>query len=124
MKSFLAIFTCAKNSKNHQLWQSLDPSLQQARIRDGEASRLLWFEKYKNKIVRDACSLSPVTKAVDHNGVRDCPSQMGAFVIVKANSHNEAAEMFVNHPHFVFFPGDGVEILECLENPFDLTQVK
>jgi hypothetical protein len=42
---------------------------------------------------------------------------MGAFLVVKANSHDEAAKMFLEHPHFAIFPGDGVEVLELLEKP-------
>lgn len=28
-----------------------------------------------------------------------------------------SAAMFVNHPHFTLFPGDAVEIMECLPIP-------
>ena len=42
---------------------------------------------------------------------------MTAYVIVEAESHEAAAEMFAGHPHFTIFPGDAVEIMECLPMP-------
>jgi hypothetical protein len=40
-----------------------------------------------------------------------------ANVIVQAESHEAAAKLFENHPHFTIFPGDSVEIMECLRLP-------
>jgi hypothetical protein len=42
---------------------------------------------------------------------------MAAYVVVQAESHDAAARMFINHPHFAIFPGDSVEIMECLPIP-------
>jgi hypothetical protein len=39
---------------------------------------------------------------------------LSGFVIVRAESQEAAARMFVNHPHFTIFPGESVEIMECL----------
>jgi hypothetical protein len=52
------------------------------------------------------------TKVVNKSGIRDIRNEMGAFTIVMAASHEEAAKMFENHPHFMIFPGDRVEVLE------------
>jgi hypothetical protein len=42
---------------------------------------------------------------------------MTAYVIVQAESHDAAARMFAHHPHFAIFPGESVEIMECLPIP-------
>jgi hypothetical protein len=42
---------------------------------------------------------------------------MTAFTVVQAESHDAAAKLFVNHPHFTIFPGDAVEVMECLPIP-------
>jgi len=42
---------------------------------------------------------------------------MAGYVIVQAESHEAAARLFENHPHFSIFPGAGVEIMECLPVP-------
>jgi hypothetical protein len=37
--------------------------------------------------------------------------------MVEAESQDEAARLFLNHPHFTIFPGEGVEIMEILPGP-------
>lgn len=115
MKSFLAIFTCAENSKNHQAWMQLDPQTQKERMQKGMMAKQEWATKYQDQIIFEGGPLSDNTKKVDTQGVYDRPSLMGAFVVVKASSHEEAAKMFLDHPHFAIFPGDAVEILERIE---------
>jgi hypothetical protein len=117
MKKFLAIFTCAENSKNHNAWNMLDQETQKERMHKGTAALEQWTQKYKDQIVIESTSLSKTTKKTDTLGIHDTPSLMGAFVVVKASSHDEAAKMFINHPHFAFFPGDAVEILEYIDTP-------
>jgi hypothetical protein len=51
------------------------------------------------------------------NGISNITNKMCGFVVVKAASHEEAAKMFLNHPHFAIFPGEAVEIVECLPAP-------
>jgi hypothetical protein len=41
---------------------------------------------------------------------------MGAYMIIQADSHEAAAAMFIHHPHFNIFPGDGVQIIELLNH--------
>jgi ribosomal protein S17 len=42
---------------------------------------------------------------------------MTAYTIVEAESLEAAAALFADHPHFTIFPGDSVEIMECLPMP-------
>lgn len=42
---------------------------------------------------------------------------MGAYTVVQADSHEAAAKLFENHPHFMIFPGDAVEVMERLPIP-------
>ena len=37
--------------------------------------------------------------------------------VVRAESQEAAARLFENHPHFSIFPGDAVEVMECLPVP-------
>jgi hypothetical protein len=43
--------------------------------------------------------------------------QFPPAVIVQADSHEAAARLFEKHPHFMIFPGDSVEVMECLPMP-------
>lgn len=53
------------------------------------------------------------TKRVARDGISVTFNSLTGYVIVEAESHDEAARLFENHPHFTIFPGDSVEVLEC-----------
>ena len=36
---------------------------------------------------------------------------------VRADSHEAAAKLFENHPHFTIFPGESVEVMPVLPIP-------
>lgn len=57
------------------------------------------------------------TKRVDKNGISETRNELGAWTIVEAESHEAAAKLFLNHPHFMIFPGESVEVMECLPMP-------
>jgi hypothetical protein len=42
---------------------------------------------------------------------------LGAFTVVRADSHEAAARMFEKHPHFMIFPGDAIEVMPVLTIP-------
>jgi hypothetical protein len=49
--------------------------------------------------------------------VTDTRNNIAGYVVVRAESHEAAAKLFLNHPHFSVFPGDAVEIMEVLPIP-------
>ena len=57
------------------------------------------------------------TKRASAQGVSDSKNALTGYVIVQAESHEAAARLFESHPHFTIFPGDSVEIMECLPLP-------
>jgi hypothetical protein len=57
------------------------------------------------------------TKRISPEGLDDIKNVMAAYTVVRAESHEAVAEMFVDHPHFTIFPGDSVEIMQCLPMP-------
>jgi hypothetical protein len=57
------------------------------------------------------------TKRASAQGVADTSNTMTGYVTIEAESHEDAASMFENHPHFTIFPGEAVEIMECLPIP-------
>lgn len=62
---------------------------------------------------------SPIgkTKRVDKSGASSATNTITAYTVVRADSHDAAAAMFENHPHFTIFPGEAVEIMPCLPVP-------
>jgi len=57
------------------------------------------------------------TLRVSKGGIEKIKNQLTAYTIVRAESHEAAAKLFEGHPHFTIFPGDSVEIMECLAIP-------
>lgn len=57
------------------------------------------------------------TKQVSQGGIEDVSNDIGAFTVVRADSHEAAAKMFEKHPHFTIFPGESVEIMPVLPIP-------
>ena len=74
------------------------------------------MEDHASSIVENGSPLGK-TKKIDKNGISDTRNAIGAFIVVKAESHEDAAKMFLNHPHFMIFPGECVEIMEELPIP-------
>ena len=114
MKNFLAIYTGSPGG--FEQWQKLDDATRKAREQQGMQAWHDWGAKYQAAIVVEGGPLGK-TKRVSREGVNDSRNAMAGFVVVKAESHEAAARMFENHPHFAIFPGDGVEIMECLPIP-------
>ncbi len=75
-----------------------------------------WATDNKDAIA-DMGSPPGETKRVDKNGISDVSNEMGAWTVVQAESTDEAAKLFENHPHVTIFPGDRVEVMECLPMP-------
>ena len=61
-------------------------------------------------------SVGGVKQALD-KVIADYSNELGAFTVVRAASHEAAAKMFENHPHFAIFPGEAVEIMPVLPIP-------
>lgn len=47
------------------------------------------------------------TKKITERGIEDVSDEMGAFMVVRAESHEAAARLFEKHPHFTIFPVRG-----------------
>jgi hypothetical protein len=109
MKNFLAIYLGSADA-NAML------EITDAQKRAGMDKWMKWVTDNAGAIV-DVGSPLGKTKEINAGGVTDTKNRMTAYTIVKADSHEEAAKVFVNHAHFTVFPGDSVEVMECLPIP-------
>jgi hypothetical protein len=114
MKSYLCVFTGSPNAMDG--WQKLPEAERQRREREGMAGWKKWAEDNGPRIVEMGGPLSR-TKRVSREGVSDIRNNLAAFVVVQADSQDAAARLFLQHPHFTLFPGDGVEVMEILPIP-------
>lgn len=114
MKRYLCVFTGAPGGM--EAWQALPEAERQRREREGMARWMQWGEDHARSIVETGGPLGR-TKRVTPEGVADVRNNLAGFVVVQAESQEAAARLFLGHPHFTVFPGDGVEVMEVLPIP-------
>ena len=114
MKHYLAIFTGSPQSMD--AWKSLDPAQREAKEKAGMEAWKAWVEQHQASIVDHGAPLGK-TKRISASGIADIRNDIAAYAVVSAASHEDAAKMFEQHPHFTIFPGDAVEVMECLPIP-------
>lgn len=116
MKKFLAIYIGTASALEKAGWKAMDEQTRRAREKAGMDAWMQWGARYGASIVDGGGPLGK-TKRASRQGISDTTNTMTGYVIVQAESHEAAAKMFENHPHFAVFPGDSVEIMECLPVP-------
>jgi hypothetical protein len=114
MKNYLAIFT--GSPAGMEAWKALDADTRAAREKEGMAAWGRWMTDHADAVVHAGSPLGK-TKRVSCDGIADIRNQMAAWTVVQADSQEAAAQLFEGHPHFAIFPGDGIEVMECLPIP-------
>ena len=114
MVRFLAIYIGTKDALAR--WNELDEGERKAREAKGIEAWMDWGRRNADAIVEDGSPLGK-TKRIAADGISDIRNNATGYVIVESESHEAAAKLFVDHPHFTLFPGDSVEIMECLPMP-------
>jgi hypothetical protein len=114
--TYLAVFLGSKTSPKMAAWTALPEEQRRAKEREGMAAWKAWVEKHHGAIVGMGGPLGK-TKKVTPGGIADISNEMGAYTVVRADSHEAAAKLFENHPHFAIFPGESVEIMPVLPIP-------
>ena len=114
--TFLAVFCGSKTSPRRPAWDALSESDRRAKEGEGIAAWKAWVERHQNAIVAIGGPLGK-TKQVTPRGIDDTSNTLGAFTVVRADSHQAAARLFEGHPHFTIFPGDSIEIMPVLPIP-------
>jgi len=114
--TYLAVFLGSKTGPKWAAWNAMSEAERKAKEQEGMAAWKGWVEKHQGAIQAMGGPLGK-TKKVDGKGITDIANEMGAFTVVRAASHEAAAKMFENHPHFAIFPGERVEIMPVLPIP-------
>lgn len=116
MKRFLAIYIGTEAALETSQWNKLDEEKRKALNASGFKAWMEWGVANSVAIVDQGSPLGK-TKRASPEGIADIKNVMTGYVIVQAESHEAAARLFETHPHFTIFPGDSVEIMECLPLP-------
>ncbi len=116
MKKYLAIYLGTMEDERFKEWFAKPEAERKEIEKQGMEAWGKWTGDHKDAIVDGGTPLGK-TKRADANGVADTKNALSGYAIVQAESHEAAAKMFENHPHFAIFPGTSVEIMECLDMP-------
>jgi hypothetical protein len=114
MKTFLAVFIGAPASMAK--WNLLTEQERKERQARGTAAWHAWIEKNRPSIADVGAPLGK-TRNVSASGMSEIRNNLTGYTLVRAESHEAAARLFENHPHFTIFPGDGIEVMECMPIP-------
>jgi hypothetical protein len=116
MKRFLAIYIGTEAALEKAQWNKLPKEKREALDASGVKAWEEWATANLAAIVDQGSPLGK-TKRASAQGIANIKNSMTGYVVVQAESHEAAARLFENHPHFAIFPGDSVEIMECLPFP-------
>jgi hypothetical protein len=116
MKKFLAIFTGSAVAMEKSGWNTMDAAKRKNLEATGMKAWHEWMITHQTAIVAEGGPLGK-TKRIGPQGISDIKNNMAGHLVVQAETHEAASRMFENHPHFSIFPGDSVEVMECLPIP-------
>jgi hypothetical protein len=115
--TFLAVYLGGgKDGARMAAWNAMPEAERKAKEQQGMAAWKAWVEKHQAALAAMGGPLGK-TKRVGPGGIADVGNELGAFTVVRAESHEAAARMFEHHPHFAIFPGEAVEIMPVLPIP-------
>jgi hypothetical protein len=114
--TYLAVFLGSKTSPRRAAWDALPEGERRSQEKAGIAAWKAWAEKHRRAIVTMGGPLGK-TKRVSTSGTADISNQLSGFTLVRAESHEAAARIFDQHPHFAIFPGDAIELMPVLPIP-------
>jgi hypothetical protein len=114
MKTYLAVFLGKPEAMD--AWKMMPEAERKQREQTGIEAWHKWVSDHKDAIAEMGSPLGKA-KRTDKKGVSDVCNELGAWTVVNANSQDEAAKLFLDHPHFTIFTGDRVEVMECLPIP-------
>jgi hypothetical protein len=114
--TYLAVFLGSKTSSRVKAWVALPEAERRAKEQQGMAAWKAWVEKHHASVSTIGGPLGK-TKKITERGIEDVSNEMGAFMVVRAESHEAAARLFETHPHFTIFPGESVEVMPVLPIP-------
>ena len=106
MAKFMAIYTRTNTGQRPD----------DATLAKGMAAWTAWMQQHGSQFVDTGGPLGK-TKRVNKDGISDARNNIAAYIIIEAADQDAAAALFLNHPHFTIFPGDGVDIMPCLPIP-------
>jgi hypothetical protein len=109
MKKFFVVYHASAEAVAS--WKSMDEATMKAGMKQWQD----WLEAHASKFSDKGATLGK-TKQVNMQGVTDSKNDLIGYAVVEAESHEAAANMFVDHPN-AKMAGGSVEVIELIDMP-------
>lgn len=110
MNKYAVIFNLPAASVENWV-ATVDEETRKQQAQEMMASWKSWVEANKSSIVDEGTALGK-TKRVTTEGIADVRNDMNWFMMVTADSHEAAAELFKQHPHLQI-PGVYIDVMNA-----------
>jgi len=107
MKKYLVIYK-APSEEFQKMMANSDKDMQKKGMEEWDT----WMKAHKAELVDMGGPVSK-TKQVMADGVTDIKNDIGGYSIVQADSHDAAAKVFSDNPHFKI-PRASIEVMEIM----------
>lgn len=111
MKTFLALYMGSLSTT-----APTPADLTEETIATGMQAWNDWMTRHGDVIVVAGGPVGKTMKA-SADGITHTCNAVSGYIIVQAETHEAATALFRDHPHFAIFPGESVEVMECLPIP-------
>ena len=111
MPRFLAVYSM--KAENLARFRAMPKAEQDAVDAVGLPAWEAW-EKRNAASLLDRGGMVGKTVRASKNGIGPYTNDFCGYVIVEAETAEDAARLFLDHPHITIFPGDGVDIMPFL----------
>ena len=110
---YLVVFASNKSSPRWKEWLTLSQEEWAARDAVGLPLLAKWDRDHAADIVYGGGPLGPTRRATPE-GVTTIVNELTVFMVIRAASHQAAAELVKDHPHITHFPCDAAEVMPIL----------
>lgn len=114
MPRFVAVYTV--KPENLAAFRARPKSEQSAIDKVGLKAWEEWGKRNAAAIVADDIMVGKTTR-ITKSGIADAQNQIAGFLIIEAPDIAAAAGLFLDHPHFTVFPGDGIDVMPVVTGP-------
>jgi len=114
MPYFLAVYTM--KPEDLARFRAM-PKAEQDAVDDVGLKQWEEWEKKNTAFLPDLGGMVGKTRRVTAGGIIDAVNPFCGYVVVEAETIEDAARLFEDHPHITVFPGDGVDVMPFLTGP-------
>ncbi len=108
MKKYIALYVASNNAIDEMMKSSTPEGM-----KEGMQKWFAWGKAHEKDVI-DLGNPAGKNKRITSGGIADVRNEVCGYTLVRADSHDAAAELFTDNPH-LDIPGGYIEVLECVD---------